>query len=110
MIATAIGIAALGTPYILITSFTDGFKTDDISTSIQRGFVMRWLPVGQVFGALMRPETVPTGIFFTALIVATPGPGIRRMYFVSIYRGHNDSGGWRFCGHKSEQFVSYVIL
>jgi len=51
--AIAIGILALLAPYILIGVFSGGFKRGEISTPIQRGFVMSWLVVGQLFGALI---------------------------------------------------------
>jgi len=50
-VAIGIGVVALVTPYILIAIFTNGFKTGSISTPVQRGFVISWLVVGQVFGA-----------------------------------------------------------
>jgi hypothetical protein len=50
IIAIAIGILALITPYILIAIFS-GFHTGSLSTPLQRGFVMLWLVGGQVFGA-----------------------------------------------------------
>jgi MFS family permease len=50
-IAVAIGILALITPYILIAVFS-GFRTGTASNHLQRGFVMSWLVVGQVFGAI----------------------------------------------------------
>jgi hypothetical protein len=52
LVAIAIGIAALVTPYILIAIFSQGFQTGTLSTPLQRGFVMSWMLVGQVFGAL----------------------------------------------------------
>jgi hypothetical protein len=52
LVAIGIGIVGLVTPYVLIAIFTDGFQTGSISTPVQRVFVMSWLVVGQVFGAL----------------------------------------------------------
>jgi hypothetical protein len=51
-VAIAIGISALVTPYVLIAIFSNGFEAGTMSTPLQRGFVMSWLVVGQVFGAL----------------------------------------------------------
>jgi len=52
LVALAIGISALVTPYVLIAIFSNGFEAGTMSTPLQRGFVMSWLVVGQVFGAL----------------------------------------------------------
>jgi hypothetical protein len=52
LVAIAIGITALVTPYVLIAIFSHGFETGTLSTPLQRGFLMSWLVVGQVFGAL----------------------------------------------------------
>jgi hypothetical protein len=52
LVAIAIGISALVTPYVLIAIFSNGFEAGTMSTPLQRGFVMSWLVVGQVFGAL----------------------------------------------------------
>jgi hypothetical protein len=52
LVAIAIGIAALVIPYVLIAIFSHGFETGTESTTLQRGFVMSWLVVGQVFGAI----------------------------------------------------------
>jgi hypothetical protein len=51
ILAFAIGFVALITPYVLISGLTNGFKAGNSSTSIQRGFVMSWLVIGQVLGS-----------------------------------------------------------
>jgi uncharacterized membrane protein len=50
-IAIAIGIVAVITPYVLIAILSHGYQTGNLSTPLQRGFVMSWLVVGQVCGA-----------------------------------------------------------
>jgi hypothetical protein len=52
LVAIAIGISALVIPYALIAILSNGFEKGTLSTPIQRGFVMSWLVIGQVFGAL----------------------------------------------------------
>lgn len=52
LIGIAIGILALVLPYVLIAIFSHGFETGTLSTPLQRGFMMSWLVVGQVFGAI----------------------------------------------------------
>jgi hypothetical protein len=52
LIGIAIGISALVFPYVLIAIFSHGFETGTLSTPLQRGFMMSWLVVGQVFGAI----------------------------------------------------------
>jgi hypothetical protein len=52
LVAVAIALSALVTPYALIAILTNGFEKGDLSTPIQQGFVVSWLVIGQVFGAL----------------------------------------------------------
>jgi len=51
-IAIAVGIIALIIPYVLIAVLNNGFQKGSISTPLERGFVISWLVIGQVFGAL----------------------------------------------------------
>jgi len=108
--AIAIGLAALATPYILISVFSDGFKSGDISTPVERGFVMSWLVVGQVFGALV-------GLFGYG--DSTEGNLFLRAYTIWDYLGPAllvvlvitpAVGGFVVVGLMIKQFGSCVIL
>ena len=111
LVAIALGIAAVVTPYILIAIFSHGFETGTESTTLQRGFVMSWLVVGQVFGAISgqrghEDSTVGNifydyelgtkeGYFSLLLLVAVIAPAV---------------GGFVVVGLMIKQFGSCVLV
>jgi len=113
-VAIAVGIIALIIPYVLIAVLNNGFQKGSISTPLERGFVMSWLVIGQVFGAffgLVGHNNSTHGNIFRGFTMALRGRVADNIVIVLMLAALTPAiGGFVVVGMMIKQFGSCVLV